>query len=198
MEENDVILYADSGCEIDVCKKNDIISLLNKDFEIICNTAGSEKEWTKRDLLIYLDMDKENIINEQQFEATSVCIKKCEKTLQFVKEWYEIACNYNLIDDSPSKNPNYREFKENRYDQSIFSLLMKKYYNYDKNILIGQFVELSRNRTGISKLKNFDWEQYIENYEDLRKAGINTQQKALQHYNRYGKRENRTFYKEIK
>ena len=38
---------------------------------------------------------------------------------------------------------------------------------------------------------NFDWEQYIENYADLKAAGINTQQKALQHYNRYGKRENR-------
>ena len=41
----------------------------------------------------------------------------------------------------------------------------------------------------------FDWLTYINNYDDLRLAKINTYEKALQHWNIYGKNENRTFKK---
>jgi hypothetical protein len=40
---------------------------------------------------------------------------------------------------------------------------------------------------------NFDWVTYIENYEDLRNAGINTYESALQHWNMHGKKEGRTY-----
>ncbi len=29
---------------------------------------------------------------------------------------------------------------------------------------------------------NFNWKTYVYNYEDLRKAGINTEKKALRHW----------------
>ena len=41
-------------------------------------------------------------------------------------------------------------------------------------------------------MNTFNWEIYIQNYPDLQAAGINTRVKALHHYNRYGKKENRT------
>lgn len=41
----------------------------------------------------------------------------------------------------------------------------------------------------------FDWKMYVDNYEDLQQAGIRTEEQALKHWNRYGKREGRTFYK---
>ncbi len=37
----------------------------------------------------------------------------------------------------------------------------------------------------------FDWEFYCNYYEDLRKAGINTKEKALNHWNRHGEKEGR-------
>ena len=37
----------------------------------------------------------------------------------------------------------------------------------------------------------FDWKTYINNYEDLKKAGINTETKALKHWNTHGKKEGR-------
>lgn len=37
----------------------------------------------------------------------------------------------------------------------------------------------------------FDWKFYIEQYQDLREAGILTKEKALWHWNKYGKNENR-------
>ena len=38
---------------------------------------------------------------------------------------------------------------------------------------------------------DFDWKNYIDNYPDLQAAGIDTQEKAIRHYNLFGKRENR-------
>ena len=38
---------------------------------------------------------------------------------------------------------------------------------------------------------NFDWKFYINIYDDLRKAGVNNEQKAIQHFNAYGCKEKR-------
>jgi hypothetical protein len=41
-------------------------------------------------------------------------------------------------------------------------------------------------------MNNLDWKQYIANYQDLQKAGIDNSEKAWGHYTRYGKNENIT------
>ncbi len=40
-------------------------------------------------------------------------------------------------------------------------------------------------------MNNFDWKFYIGHYGDLRRAGIDTEQKALEHWVKFGKNENR-------
>jgi hypothetical protein len=37
----------------------------------------------------------------------------------------------------------------------------------------------------------FDWMYYVSNNRDLRKAGIITEEKAREHWNKYGKKEGR-------
>lgn len=44
---------------------------------------------------------------------------------------------------------------------------------------------------------NFDWEFYTNYYPDLKNAGINTKEKALNHYHNYGHKENRRTYQII-
>jgi len=44
-------------------------------------------------------------------------------------------------------------------------------------------------------MNTFDWKQYIANYKDLRDAGINNLDSALDHYRRFGSREGRTYEK---
>jgi hypothetical protein len=41
---------------------------------------------------------------------------------------------------------------------------------------------------------DFDWETYVQNYEDLRRAGINTEEKARQHWVEFGKSEGRDYH----
>lgn len=155
MQDNDILLYADGGCEIDSNKKeliNDLFQKVDKDLIISSywNSDGrdpSEKVWSKKDLLIHLGFSDNPTIHNRQSQATSICFKKCEKTLRFVNEWYLTSCNYHLLDDSPSIQPNYHCFLEHRHDQSIFSLLVKKYELCSENSL-SSAIYLSRNRSG--------------------------------------------------
>lgn len=46
-------------------------------------------------------------------------------------------------------------------------------------------------------INNFDWKTYIENYDDLKKAGIDNAQKAYTHWIFYGSREGRIWQKKL-
>jgi len=46
--------------------------------------------------------------------------------------------------------------------------------------------------------ENFDWEFYLEHYEDLRNAGLRTKENAETHYLNHGQYENRVFYNKVK
>lgn len=41
---------------------------------------------------------------------------------------------------------------------------------------------------------DFDWETYVQNYEDLQRAGIDTEKKAKQHWMEFGKSEGRDYH----
>ena len=65
--------------------------------------------------------------NQIQYQAGVLFIKNNTTMQNFITEWYNIACNYHLLDDSPSLLPNHANFIDNRHDQSIFSLLLRKH-----------------------------------------------------------------------
>jgi hypothetical protein len=101
------------------------------------------------DLILKLDMLNDKYLNTHQRLAASNMFLICDKTRDFVNKWYEIACDYHNIDDSPSINKNLHCFREHRHDQSIFSLLTKKYNIYSEYSL-RKCVEIARNKTGKS------------------------------------------------
>ncbi len=43
-------------------------------------------------------------------------------------------------------------------------------------------------------MNNIDWEKYINHYEDLKQAGIDTKEKALEHWINHGQKEGRQFF----
>jgi hypothetical protein len=153
MKDGDVLLYLDAGCEVDYNKKdiwNNKIDIVKKDL-IVGSSIFTEKGWTKMDLIIYLNMLDGKYLNTPQRIASSILFLKCNKVFSLITEWYAIACKYNLIDDSPSIAENFSEFQAHRHDQSIFSLLTKKYNIYSEHSL-RDAVNITRNKTGIPKL----------------------------------------------
>jgi hypothetical protein len=79
------------------------------------------------DLFNELCMNTYEHLNSIQLMATSFILKKCDHTMKLVNEWYKYSSIYHLIDDSESNLKNDDMFCEHRHDQSIFSLIRKKY-----------------------------------------------------------------------
>ena len=130
MDENDIL--ADAGCTINKEGRERMLEYFKMANEshtgnvaIQLQPEYTEKMWTKMDLVEHLQahsyMDSIHTI------TGFFVIRKCDFTLNLVREWYKVSCNYDLVNDSPSRLPNYPEFVEHRHDQSVFSLLRKKY-----------------------------------------------------------------------
>jgi hypothetical protein len=151
LQDGDILLYLDGGCEIDIRKKANMeimFKMVQQDL-IIGTYAHPEKCWTKKDLLLLLDMDVTEHLETNQHQAGALLFYICPETRDLVKAWYNIGCNYHMIDDSPSFHPEHPEFREHRWDQSIFSLLTKHSRIYSKYILT-YAIEYIRNRSGTS------------------------------------------------
>jgi hypothetical protein len=156
MDDDDILLYLDSGCEIDIRKKDQILKyfdIVKTEHIIGTNTGCIEEHWTKKDLFLKLNMLDDKILSSEQHQGGILLINVNSKTRAFINEWYELGCDYHNIDDSPSIAQNSNVFREHRHDQSIYSLLFKK-YNYSSKYLLSDSIEVLRNRTGISILKN--------------------------------------------
>tara|TARA_B100001057_G_scaffold500688_1_gene617167 strand:+ start:8780 stop:9532 length:753 start_codon:yes stop_codon:yes gene_type:complete len=156
MDDNDILVYCDSGCEID--KNPDKLSNLFKlteQYNIIYSLHGARiKDQNKMDLLMHFNMLDKNILNLHMKEAGCISIKKTLQMINFVKEWYQTCCHYSLLDDSKSINNNLNSFKIHRHDQSIFNMLLIKYDLHKIPIDIKRYIHYIRNKTGISKIGN--------------------------------------------
>ena len=156
LKDGDIIMYIDSGCEIDSNNSINIKKYFNyvvNDYIIMTSTYLTEKEWNKMDLILKLNMNEDKYLNTFQYQAGILLIYVYNTTRKLINEWYNIACDYHMIDDSPSINKNLNKFIEHRHDQSIFSLLIKK-YNLDNKKSLINLVHVIKNRSGKSKMND--------------------------------------------
>ncbi|ATZ80605.1 hypothetical protein BMW23_0558 [Bodo saltans virus] len=138
MNENDLLLYLDCGCELNIKAKNvffEYIKLLETNDIIGTHASSTDITYTKSDLVHHLNMDNDNdLLNKLHMQAGIVFMKKTPNIMKLYTDFYDIAIsnNYHYIDDSPSIIKNNDSFIEHRHDQSIFNLLVKKYglHNY--------------------------------------------------------------------
>ena len=129
ISDGDLLAYCDSG-SIYVSKIDPLVEIIKKDelgvisFEL---QGFTEKMYSKRDLLIHMNMDTEEYWNQNQVCGGYIWLVKNEFTIKLIDEFVELCQNHNLLDDSLSENPEHFGFLEHRHDQSIWSLLCKKY-----------------------------------------------------------------------
>ena len=132
MNNDDILVYADSGCVINPNGINKLFeyfnTINNSKYGILSfKTPHLEKIWSKMDIFDYYDVCESEILDSGQLVGGIFIIRRCEHTINIVNKWYEGCCNYRFIDDSPSNIQNDESFIENRHDQSIFSIIRKKY-----------------------------------------------------------------------
>jgi hypothetical protein len=132
MRDDDILVYADAGCKINpngTKRLHEYFDIVNRSewANLSFKMEHLEKTWTKMDIIQYYDANQRNIVETGQLICSVFVLRKCRNTLDLIDRWYEGCCQYHLINDSPSSIPNDASFSENRHDQSLFSVLRKKY-----------------------------------------------------------------------
>ena len=103
-----------------------------------------EKFYTKRDTFILLGADSPFYTETKQFNAAIQIYKKSQFTEIFLEELLYYSQDKRIITDDPNTLllPNLEGFIDHRHDQSILSILTKKFSqvnsgkaNYDINLL---------------------------------------------------------------
>ena len=129
--ENDVLLFLDAGCELNNRGKKRMIEYYeeaNQSNGLFFYINHPEIRWTKMDTYRKIMGDDDNHFMTSQIIGGIYFVKNNSFMREFVNTWKNLCIenNGNYLDDSPSKLKNHSIFTENRHDQSILSLLLKK------------------------------------------------------------------------
>ena len=111
------------------------MSVMQKaDTDVMCfggskNKASLERIWSKRDAFILMDCEEEKYFDTHQRGSGFVFLKKTARSVALIDEWLEYMKDPRIVTDMPNQlgKENYPGFKENRHDQTVWSLLTKKH-----------------------------------------------------------------------
>ena len=126
----DYLIYTDAGILYINKVQIAINFMISKKAEMwVIRLNFIEKYYTKRDVFLLLKADSSIYTDTYQFMAGIQIYKKSKFTEKFLEELLRFSKDKRLITDDPNTLglPNYKGFIENRHDQSILSLLTKKY-----------------------------------------------------------------------
>ena len=119
MKDCDYLVYADAGVEI-VNNVNHIIDRMTGDVWLFGN-MWQHLHFCKADTFIPILSNQYYNYQGKQCQASVIVIRNTEYARQLVGKWLEWCCIPGMIDDSPSKLPNNREFQDHRHDQAILT-----------------------------------------------------------------------------
>jgi hypothetical protein len=98
-----------------------------KEYGILCFSLNHpEIKYTKKAVFDYFNASHESTY-QNQYMATVIIIKKNAHSTKVINEWYDVASNHTLINDEKQFGKESPLFLDHRHDQSIFSMLIKKY-----------------------------------------------------------------------
>lgn len=135
IEEGDLLFYSDAGITWNATFnaierfKQQMTLLDGENDVLVYDQPAIEQEWTKGDILDALGVyDNEEICMSRQIYSGFFCIKKTKRTCKLLKEIISLCeIEKELVTDKRSSKPNKKGFVENRHDQSLFSVIIKKH-----------------------------------------------------------------------
>ena len=129
LEEGDIVLYTDAAM-FAISSLAPLYDIAEKEGRCIFRLGGGHKNktYTKRDTFILMDCDKEEYWNEVQTVASYSLWKKNDENISFSNEMLKYLKDERIVTDIPSTlGQNLEGFNDHRHDQSVLSLLVKKY-----------------------------------------------------------------------
>lgn len=131
LDDGDLLFYSDSGA-VFLTGIDSLLDKVDNEHGILLFTLEdfhTHKTWTKRDCFHYMGLDYEPFLSVNMILASFVVCVKTASNLDFFEEWLTYAQDARVLTDSSNECglPNYPEFRDHRHDQSILSLLGRKY-----------------------------------------------------------------------
>lgn len=134
INNGDYLCYCDSGAYFIRSVDYLITSLRSSSQDIMLfESPLKEYQWTKDDVFRYFDCEKDNIKESNQIISTFFIIKKSDFTVQFFAEYLLASENMPSLftdEDNVLGGENHELFIQNRHNQSVLSVLGKKYGLY--------------------------------------------------------------------
>ncbi len=98
-----------------------------KDHHFVPGNRFRESEWSKCDASVLMDVPIKDA--DLQAWAGFIAIRKCPEAIMFVSEWLAYCQDPRIVSDDPDKTLECKDRKvvENRHDQTVLSLLLRKW-----------------------------------------------------------------------
>jgi hypothetical protein len=130
MAAGEILMYQDSGAYL-IQDTGPLLKLCEhtKYGILLFYITFLEQHYSKRDAFVLMHMDNQHVYQTFQSSASFMLFQKNCMSLQFVMEWLAYASDPRLITDMDNTlgKQNLPGFREHRHDQSILSLLSKKW-----------------------------------------------------------------------
>ena len=130
MKVGDIVMYHDAGAYF-IRSAAPLLKLCeqSKDGIMVFGLTHIEHVFTKQDAFLLMNMSIPIAADTFQRLASFVVLRKCCTSIQFVMEWIAYLSDRRIASDDPNTlgTPNPKSFRGHRHDQSVFSLLSKKW-----------------------------------------------------------------------
>lgn len=126
MKDGQILFYCDSGA----CffrKADGVLSKLQEQDVWVSVLPLKEKQFTKQQTFDILGCNTEEYTESAQISGSFCAFKKSEFCTRFVEEWLQYCYNIKALAPPEDKKQEAAYFYDHREDQSILSLLVKKY-----------------------------------------------------------------------
>ena len=130
INDGDILFYCDAGCFFIREPKYIYDSLSEESPVFVCDIPLIEANWTKKECFDKLGCNEEKYKKTNQIIATFFALYVCPKSKKIIAEWLEKCCDFELlspVEISEEFGEDKDRFISHREDQSIFSLICKKY-----------------------------------------------------------------------
>ena len=130
IDAGDVVFYSDSAAQF-VEVVDPIVSLMDRcGLDVMLLGEGFvERQFTKRDTFVLMDCDEERYAATPQRFASFIVVHNRAWTRRFVADYLGFSTDPRILTDQPNTLglANHPDFIDHRHDQSVLSLLSKRY-----------------------------------------------------------------------
>ena len=128
MNEGDILFWVDSDTYF--LRNASDYFCLTQDLDILIfhlSPPSPGKVWTDRQAFLLTNTDSPQFTDTRLILGGYFMVKKTDKMMRFIAEWMIYSQDERIVCALANILPNYDEFYRHRYDQSILSIISKKF-----------------------------------------------------------------------